>query len=79
MKCIFFLICSILLLNACTTSPVTPSRSSRQIIDSLYQQKLFVLKPEMDSICAIEDSIVFKRAVDSILVIRQLEMDSLVR
>ena len=75
----WFLLYAFVWLNACTTTTVTPSRSSRQIIDSVYQQKIISLQPQMDSICAGEHNTVFRLAADSILAVRKMEMDSLVK
>jgi hypothetical protein len=73
------LLLSFLLLLSCTTSTVTPTRKSRQIIDSIYQRKIVLLQPGMDSFCISMQDTVFHHAVDSIMSSRQLEMDSLVR
>lgn len=78
MKYAFSLVLIACFAFACTTSPVTPSRNSRQAIDSIFQRKIVFLQPEMDSLCALRHEQLFKITVDSMLSSRQLEMDSLV-
>ncbi len=79
MRWFFFFICSVVLLNACTTSPVTPTRNSRQSIDTIYQRKIILLQPEMDSVCRSVHNTIFQLAVDSIMEARKLEMNILVK
>jgi len=79
MKWFFFFIFSVVLLSACTTRPVTPSRNSRQTIDTIYQRKIILLQPEMDSVCGNMRKTIFNLAVDSIMTSRQLEMNNLVK
>ncbi len=74
-SCLFF---SILIIG-CTTSPVPPSSSSRQAIDSIYNRKIFLLQLGMDSTCAQLGKDYFKIAVDSIMTARQTEMNNLVK
>ena len=76
-RCLFFG-CAILLLVSCTKRPVSPSKASRRAIDTIYQQQIILIQPQIDSMCAhIEDSI-FRVASDSILKERTQEMIELV-
>ncbi len=65
--------------SSCTTRPVTPSRDSRRTIDTMYQQKIIVLKPHMDSICTHVYDSLYTLAIDSILSVRRNEMNELVQ
>ncbi len=76
--CFSFLLLSTIMHFSCTSRPVEPTRSSRHVIDSLYQQKTVLLKPEIDSICEGLYKNVFTVAVDSIMVARKTEMNILV-
>ena len=65
-------------LFSCTSRAVQPTRQSRHTIDTLFQQKIIVLKPEMDSVCAGIFKDVYSAAIDSIMNARKQEMDILV-
>jgi hypothetical protein len=67
------------ILVSCTNRPVTPTRNSRRAIDTIYQQKVMVLQPKMDSACAHMYDSLYSVAVDSILNVRQMEMNELVK
>lgn len=79
MKCAFATMTLIFLLSACTTSPVTPTRHSREEIDSIFQHQTVALQPQIDSICNLQHISYFQAAVDSMMHARQSEMDSLVK
>ena len=79
MKWLSLFLFAIIFLGSCTTQAVSPSRNSKHIIDTTFQQKTLVLQPEMDSLCASVQRTVFKLAVDSITAARQIEMDNLVK
>jgi hypothetical protein len=64
---------------SCTTRSVTPSRNSRITIDTIYQQKIIALQPGMDSLCRQLHDSLYSVAVDSILSIRNMEMNELVK
>lgn len=80
MKLIPLLICIVVffLFHSCTSRSVEPTRASRHTIDTLYQQKIIVLKPEMDSLCANLKQTVYHEAVDSLMRARNVEMEILV-
>ncbi len=79
MKNIFTCLSFLILVIGCTTSPVPPSSSSREAIDSIYNRKIFLLQLGMDSTCAQLSKDYFKIAVDSIMTARQTEMNNLVK
>ena len=79
MKWISFFLFAIIFMSSCTTQGVEPSRNSKHIIDTTFQQKTIVLQPGMDSLCESVQKTVFKLAVDSITAARQIEMDNLVK
>ena len=79
MKCAWLIIFVLLFFAACTTSPVTPSRNSREAIDSIFQHQTIFLQRETDSLCALHRQLFFQAAVDSIMNARQSEMNNLVR
>jgi len=79
MKWLSFFVFAIFFMSSCTTQGVEPSRNSKHIIDTTFQQKTIVLQPQLDSLCASVQKTVFQLAVDSILAARQLEMDNLVK
>lgn len=79
MRWFFFFLCAVALCSACTTQSVTPTRNSRVTIDTMYQRKIILLQPEMDSVCRIVHHGIFESAVDSIMDARQLEMNNLVK
>ncbi len=66
-------------LGACTTRQVTPTRASRRAIDTIFQSKVILLQPHMDSVCRRVQDSVYAIAVDSILHERQEEMNDLVQ
>lgn len=63
---------------ACTTRPVEPTSKSRHTIDTLYQQKVITLQPEMDLKCDSVFKSIYSEAVDSITKVREQEMNILV-
>lgn len=65
-------------LGSCTSRSVEPTRTSRHTIDTLFQQKIIVLQPEMDSICRSTTIAVYKEAIDSIMTTRNVDMNILV-
>jgi len=65
-------------LFSCTSRAVQPTRQSRHTIDTLFQQKIIVLKPEMDSICTGIFKDVYTAAIDSIMNARKMEMNILI-
>ena len=69
----------LLLLMSCTKRPVTPTKDSRRAIDTIFQQKIIALKPEMDSACQHLYDSLYPIAVDSILQERRHEMEILVK
>lgn len=75
---LFLIACVLFCWVSCTTTTVEPTRTSRHTIDTLFQQKIILLKPEMDSLCRIMHAEVYKKAVDSLLVARKVEMEFLV-
>ena len=68
-----------ILLTSCTKRHVTPTKDSRRAIDTIYQQKILALKPQLDSMCTWVYDSLYPLAVDSILQERQQEMDALVK
>lgn len=79
MKSILVLVMISAFFMSCTTRPVTPTRASRRAVDTIYQQKILALQPHIDSSCAKFQDSIFIVAVDSILSLRQAEMNDLVR
>ncbi len=79
MKFAFLFFILIFFLAACTTSAVTPTRNSRQIIDSIYNHQTVFLQPSMDSLCAARHQVYFRIVADSIMNARQSEMNNLVK
>lgn len=74
------IVCIVTLLFAsCTTRHVTPSRASRRAIDTMFQQQVLLMQPQMDSICKHVRDSVYAVAVDSFLQERQAEMIQLVK
>ncbi|MEO7906280.1 MAG: hypothetical protein ABIT06_04870 [Saprospiraceae bacterium] len=73
------LFCLSAILSSCTTRDVEPTRQSRHTIDTLFQQQIIVLKPEMDKSCDSLYASVYKNAIDSIETARRIEIDSLTR
>lgn len=64
-------------LYACTSRPVEPTRTSRYTIDTTYQSKIILLQSEMDSLCDLVFPALYKRAVDSMMMVRRDEIDVL--
>lgn len=78
-RLIVLLMVLITMLGACTTRQVSPTRASRRAIDTIFQTKVILLQPHMDSVCRRVQDSVYATAVDSILHERQDEMNDLVR
>jgi hypothetical protein len=76
---LMLLLISGICLSSCTKRHVTPTKDSRRAIDTIYQQKILLLKPELDSMCGWVYDSLYPIAVDSILQERQQEMDALVK
>ena len=66
-------------LAACTKRPVEPTRASRRIIDSTFQQIVTGLQPEVDSTCKVYGDSLFTVLVDSMMQAREAEMHQLVK
>lgn len=79
MRLLLLLLISGICFSSCTKRHVTPTKDSRRAIDTIYQHKILVLKPELDSMCAWVYDSLYPLAVDSILRERQQEMDALVK
>lgn len=79
MKLTFFIVIILFFFSACTTSAVTPTHSSRQVIDSIFNRQTILLQSTMDSLCAARHDVYFKVVVDSIMNARQTEMNNLVK
>ena len=67
-----------LFLIGCTSRPVEPTRTSRHTIDTLFNTQTIAMQPEIDSVCKDLRDKIYQAAVDSIMQVRQLEMDILV-
>ena len=78
MRSALFFVC-ILFMCSCTTRSVTPTRASRRAIDTIYQQKVLVMQPHMDSACAHVHDSIYVIALDSIMTERRIEMTNLVK
>jgi hypothetical protein len=76
MRLIFFLFLFIMI--SCTARRVEPTRASRHAIDTLYQQQVALIQPELDSLCANLREEVYNHAVDSLMNARKAEMNILV-
>ena len=79
MKQFFIFITFYFFFTSCTTREVAPTRESRLIIDTIYQQKVMAMQMELDSICKIYMDSVYQRAVDSMIAERQAEILQLVK
>lgn len=79
MKLIFIFIAFYFVLTSCTTREVAPTRESRLIIDTIYQQRVMAMQTELDSICKIYMDSVYQRAVDSMIAERQAEIIQLIK
>jgi hypothetical protein len=64
---------------ACTKRPVEPTRASRRVIDSTFQQIVTGLQPEVDSVCKVYGDSLFTVLVDSMMKTREAEMQQLVK
>lgn len=78
MRLFYFIFLLILFITSCTSRPVEPTRSSRHTIDTLFSQRIISMQPEMDSLCKDLSKKIYTAAVDSIMKVRELEMDILV-
>lgn len=79
MKQLFIFVVLSSFFTSCTTREVSPTRESRLIIDTIYQQRVMAMQLELDSICKIYMDSVYHRAVDSMLKERQAEIIQLVK
>jgi len=79
MKTFLFLAALLFSFASCTTREISPTRESRILIDSIYQQKVTVLQANLDSMCKVYMDSVYQFAVDSMLKERQDEMNKLVK
>lgn len=65
-------------LNACSEPPpLKLTLQQRDMVDTIYLQKVQTLGPQLDSLCLVNREIRLKNAVDSILVIRRSEEEKL--
>ena len=78
MRSLILFVC-LLYMVSCTTRNVTPTRASRRAIDTIFQQKVLVIQPQMDSICTHLHDSIYTVAVDSIMSERRSEMTNLVK
>lgn len=51
------------------------SRGEKVLIDSLYKDKIIVLRPELDSLCDLRETENYQRIKDSIISIRLAEIE----
>ena len=72
---IFFFI---VLVIGCTSRPVEPTRASRHTIDTIYQRRVSLMQPELDSMCMAIREKDYQHTVDSLLKERKAEMNILV-
>jgi hypothetical protein len=79
MRLIVLCVVMIIFLSSCTTRQVTPSRASRRAIDTIFQQEILLEQPKWDSMCLHWHDSLFTLVVDSILTVRQHEMNELVK
>lgn len=79
MKYFFLLITLFIFSSSCTTSSVTPTRNSRQAIDSIFQHQSLFLQAQLDSMCVKVREEYFQVTVDSIMNARKSEMNNLVK
>lgn len=75
---LFFCLITSLFIS-CTTREVAPTRESRHTIDTIFQQRVAVLQPALDSMCVDYMDSVFTAAVDSMLEERKAEINQLVK
>ena len=78
MKFIYSSVLVLFILISCTSRGVQPTRQSRHTIDTLFQQKVILLKPGMDSVCDGIFKEIYTSAIDSIMEARKMEMNILV-
>lgn len=78
MRFLYFIFLLVLLITSCTSRPVEPTRSSRHTIDTLFSQRIIDMQPEMDSLCTVLSKEIYTAAVDSIMKVREMEMNILV-
>lgn len=81
-KSLFRSLIFLLLLSfaACTAeAPITLTAKDRKLVDSLYLIEVGKIKPEIDSICESTFDSRVKRAVDSILAERRVEIEEQLR
>lgn len=78
MKFIYSSVLALFIFFSCTSRAVQPTRQSRHTIDTLFQQKVILLKPEMDSVCDGLFKEIYTAAIDSIMEARKMEMNILV-
>ena len=78
MKLLFFIFLLVVFISSCTSRPVEPTRSSRHTIDTLFSQRILAMQPEMDSLCKDLSKKIYTAAVDSIMNVREMEMNILV-
>lgn len=63
-----------LLLIACEEQALPAlTASQREMIDTIYLQKVAVLRPQLDSICEADFAVNVQKAVDSLIKIRKEE------
>jgi hypothetical protein len=65
-------------LNACSEPPpLKLTLQQRDMVDTIYLQKVQTLGPQLDSLCLVNRETRLKNAVDSILAIRRSEEEKL--
>ena len=64
---------------SCTSRPVEPTRTSRHTIDTIFQNNIIMLQPEIDSLCELVFQREYQKAVDSMMALRREEIDVLVQ
>lgn len=68
----------LLFLNACSEPPpLKLTLQQRDMVDTIYLQKVQTLGPQLDSLCLVNREARLKKAVDSILAIRRSEEEKL--
>jgi hypothetical protein len=77
MRVMYFFLLLVVFIS-CTSRPVEPTRSSRHTIDTLFSQRIIAMQPEIDSLCKDLTKKTFTAAVDSIMKMREIEMEILV-
>ena len=66
-------------LPACGKRTIKIDRAMRKAIDTSAARQIVVLRPEMDSLCAIRTDSLIQAAVDSILGERRTEIQKITR